>query len=360
MSQPKTQPSKLAIRLFILLAVSLLAGCSWGPDLLTLFDSPTATPPPLQFMLSPRPVDRAQTDIQSYRARLVVEFDGVLKDRPVTGTLETLTEVTRIPPARRLVFTSTIPAPDGPAAVRTGELVQVDQRLYIRKPNQPVWTMVQTAPTGSPRLLETMLDLPPAEPFTPLPEKVPARPVVERVDGIETQHYTFTAAALNSPFLVFEDAGGSAWVAMHGNFLLRYVLSATVQMTAPPPQAHFFDRGRLNVQYSVDDVNRDFAIVPPTLDTVLAGNPLADLPRPPEATITAVYPALLELTAAVRPISATLFYREALTQQGWEETEAEIFAKKARLIYTGPAGELSVLITPADTEETARVVMTLQ
>jgi hypothetical protein len=147
------------------------------------------------------------------------------------------------------------------------------------------------------------------------------------------------------------------WVATPGDFLLQYVISASLKSRTPLPDPHFFDEGQLTLRYALTDIDTDLTITPPDTDTILTRNQLAQLPRLPDAQIITIFPTLLEYTSVISPISATLFYRDQLTALEWTENSADIFNEKSRLSYAKEGQTVIILITPGDTPEQVKVVL---
>ena len=60
------------------------------------------------------------------------------------------------------------------------------------------------------------------------------------------------------------------------------------------------------------------------------------------------------------PVSATLFYQEQLSGQGWTEEAVTVFNEKANLVFSKEAQHLTVIINPDQTPEKIKVVVNLQ
>ena len=142
------------------------------------------------------------------------------------------------------------------------------------------------------------------------------------------------------------------------NYLMQYIISAMVKMATPIPNAHILDEGRLNLSYTLTDINTDFEIaLPDNVETTITS--LAQFPRPEGAQVTAIFPTLLEYTSVISPISATLFYQTGLPPNGWTEESAEIFEEKSRLVYTKENETLTILIAPAENRNQIKVLLNL-
>ena len=109
------------------------------------------------------------------------------------------------------------------------------------------------------------MGLPEMDSFVILPPTVTTPPVTETLYGLPAQRYSFTAADINSSNLIYEPARGELWIAESDNYLVQYVISATVKMATPIPNAHILDEGRLNLSYTLTDINTDFEIALPEM-----------------------------------------------------------------------------------------------
>jgi hypothetical protein len=192
-----------------------------------------------------------------------------------------------------------------------------------------------------------------------LPATVSTPPTFETFNDVEIQHYRFTQADLSDPALIFEQAGGEAWVTIAGRYVVQYVISATVRTIAPIPNTALFDKGTFSLKYTMMDMNTSLDISPPPLDETISAS-LAALPRLPDAEIITVFPTLIEYTSAISPVSATLFYQDVLSDQGWTEGVATVFNEKANLTFSKDRQALTIIINPDQTPEKFKVVMDLR
>jgi hypothetical protein len=341
------------------LTVTVLA-CALNPNQLfqadtTLSASPVATPISAQpITLGLVSASDGLADLQSYRANLIVDFKGTRGGQPAQGRLESLTEVTHQPPALHHYLQVEATLPHTALIPGASEFYRMADKVYVKKGDEGRWLTFINGDVSPDALgffqLEDLMVLPPSV-------SRPSQP--ELLDGLKVQHYSFTASDLAAPNLVFEQAQGDLWLAMPDNFLAQYVLSATLRVVIPDPKSHLFDQGHLRLRYTVSDINAHFDILPP--QSVLAqSDPLSTLPRLPDAHIISVFPTFIEYTSAISPVSATLFYREALTIQGWTEDNLTVFNEKARLSYSKPGQALTILINPAGEGDEIKVLLDLR
>jgi len=330
--------------LTILLLSLTLTGCANVSgslsDMLGL--EPTITPTPVRYPLDARLVSAAASDnITSYRVNLIAEFDGLKQQEIVTGSLESLIEIDR-DDATRHYYTKI----NGPPPLVGGitEVFQTDSRIFLKEPDKATWQMwsvadqAETPPANFPRWENLLL----------LPESVLTPPQPQTLNEQSVEHYTFTAADLDRPDIVVQKTQGDVWLSVPDKIVRQYAISTTLKYITPPAKAYLFDQGQLQLRYTVSEVNQPLTITPPDVEAIFAGTPFAALPRLPDATINAIFPGLIEYSSAQSPISATIFYRDELLTQDWEETNADIFNEKANMSFSKADDRLSVVIIPRE------------
>lgn len=333
----------------ILSALAALA-CGLNPTWLT-GESPPVTPTP--FVLEAGLVRRGLSQLQSYRANLIVEFEGTRNQQPVQGRIESLVETTRQPQALHQYLNVQTSLTGTEIITGVSEFYRVGDEVLVKKGDQGEWFRFTDAAASPEQLgfvaLERLITLPPQLRSAPQPEILAGQPV---------QRYSFNAADLSDPNLSFETAQGDVWLAQAGQYLAQYVLSATLRVIIPDPAAHLFDQGRLNLRYTISDVNQAFEIQPPD-DVITPDNPLSQLPRLPDAAILSIFPTFIEYTSATTPLSTTLFYQAELPKLGWTEeiSHSEVFKEKARLNFSKAGQSLTILITPAEEDKRTKILL---
>jgi hypothetical protein len=311
--------------------------------------SPSPTPTPQIFNITPTSVISGLEQLDSYRANLIVDTAGVLDGKPAAGHFESLTEVNRPQSIQRTYLYIDNP-PDAPAI---SDFYRIQNQIYIVQGEETKQFTIEAGQPYSPAAAG-LLEL---ETLIILPQRVSTQPQITTIDEHNALRYTFDQSHLNSSNLLFRQAQGEVWVAVPGNYVLQYVISATVK-TIAPPTTHIIDEGSLTIRYRLADINAAIAIIPPTTD--IGATPFANFPPPPEAEIIAIYPTLIEYSSAISPISATLFYQSGLPPQGWIEEQMELFEEKARLVYSKDKHRLTILITPADIPPKIKIALNME
>lgn len=344
-------------RLLLILAVALPACAT---NLNPLFqantipaESPVTTLTPAPISLELKSATAGLADLESYRANLMVEFDGTRNGQPAQGRLEALTEVTRQPAALHQYLKVNTPLTGTEIISGVSEFYRVADQIYVKRGPAGAWFTFTDSTVSAADLgffaLDRLIILP----------AVVSSPRPELLESQKVQHFSFTEQDLSAPNLIFEQAEGDLWLAQPGGYLAQYVISATVRVVIPDPKVHLFDQGQLNLRYTVSDPNADLTITPPGKAQVERGA-LSRLPRLPDAKIVSVFPTFIEYTSAITPIGAALFYRDQLISKGWTENQADIFNEKARLTYAKDDASLTVLITSGDEQDKIKVLLDLK
>jgi hypothetical protein len=349
---------------WLILTIATLALLACGLDSASVrelsslwFGAPTATPTPVRYALNLASAQAGLAELSSYRASLQVEFDGSRNGQPAAGRIESVTGLAQSPPTIHRFLKTEVITPTAQLANGVSEYFETESRRYLKKAGEDTWLVLTRGQEVAGSLAVTDLGWPELEQLIVIPPTVITPPQLETLDGLGAVHYRFNENDLPDANIIFEQAQGEAWLATHGQLLLRYTLSATITIPTPLPNAHLLDRGRLRLEYALTGVNGELTVTPPELETILAQNQLDRLPRLPEAQISSIFPTMLEYTSVISPISATLFYRDQLAAQEWTENSADIFNEKSRLSYTKNEEALTILITPGETSDRVNVVL---
>jgi hypothetical protein len=364
-SDSPNQLSPYARLMTLALVVSTTVACGFGPNSLGTFvpflePAPEPTPISAQYEVKPKSVSDGLGELDSYKANVIVEFEGERTGQPIAGRMESLTQVVKQPPALHRYLKTELITPTTTLTSGIAELYELDERIYVRNGRAGNWLAVGNAQSLASQLATDEVGLFELDQLIILPLTVSTPPQSETLNELSVQHYSFTERDLPRSNLIFDKAQGELWIASHGNFLMHYVISATLRTATPIPQAHLLDQGQLTLHYSLTDINTDLTINPPSISTMLRDNQLDHLPRLPDAEISSIFPTLIEYTSVISPISATLYYRDELTAQAWTENNAEIFNEKTRLIYSKEDQRLDVIITPTKDPNKVKVVLNLK
>jgi len=118
-------------------------------------------------------------------------------------------------------------------------------------------------------LVKTMLPVPIDDMYRPEERiELPATAVLqsgeEVVNGVVTQRYTFGPTDLADPDTRYEAVEGTIWVAVDGNYVVKYESTITGEFdNLSAGGMDLMDQGTIVMSYEVSDVNDDFSIQPP-------------------------------------------------------------------------------------------------
>ncbi|MCB9077128.1 MAG: hypothetical protein H6631_06025 [Anaerolineaceae bacterium] len=333
--------------LILILSVLVWASaCNFGPAGVV-----STTPTAEWYRVGVASVGRGLETLDSYRAVYTATFTGTHGGQETSGVIKTEAAVDQR--AGAVHRTMTIEA-DPPAGSRPGlsEFYRLDDKIYLVNGPEVIW--FETQP-GMAIAAEDVgfFDL---SQLVVLPEQVAGPPETVMLNGRPARKVTFTAPDLTHPNLIFQQATGAVWLTEEENIVQQYELSASLRVVTPLPHAHILDEGQLQLTYALTGINAPLRLTPPQ-----GGRPnrLVNLPRPADAEISAVYPALLEYTSAITPVSATLFYQNQLAQLGWTQVLTTVFEEKAHLAFNKGSQTATILINP-DRNQKVKVVLSLE
>ena len=230
------------------------------------------------------------------------------------------------------------------------EFYGFEDRVYVKRGDESLWF----EPTSEQQVSSEQLGFLDLNKLIILPGTVSTAPYAEVLDGQNVHRYSFTQEDLANPSFSFRQATGNVWVSPDTNNVVQYTISATLTSLPPLPNAHLMDDGQLNLRYTLSNINADVNIAPPNQTE---NNTLASLPLLPDAQLNAVFPALIEYTSAISPVSATLYYQEQLVDAGWAEESTTFFNEKARLSFSKDDEKIMIIINPSETQEQIKVVV---
>ena len=230
-------------------------------------------------------------DLTSYRATLIVSFEGTSGGQAEQWSRTYTMIVTQDPPARQLTIDSS-DQPDGQTIQ-----AEVNGTFYEW---QEGGTCVASAIEAGPSLAEDW------EPAGFLDSVIGAEEAgAETANGISSEHYTFDESAFGASGIA--DALGELWVASEGGYLVRYTLTITAG-------ADYFGEGlegTLTWDYQLDGVG-----LPHVIELPEACPPgLLNVPLLPNAADVLQLPGVTSYTTTSTLEDALAFYQEQVGGQ---------------------------------------------
>ncbi len=198
----------------------------------------------------------------AYRLDFSSQFEGTRQGRPTSGDLSGFLEVARNPAAQHLRVEMRGDSFKTLAPLGVLEIIDVGGTFYVKSPQDGQWLgipafFVRTMLPGGMYSPEDSIDLPP----TAVP---PADAGAELVNGVLTRRFTFGLADLGGQAANYEEAEGAIWVAVEGNYVVKYEAMLTGQhrnLTAG--NITLLDEGTIAMKYELSEVNGNLVISPP-------------------------------------------------------------------------------------------------
>lgn len=312
---------------------------------------PVRTPAAVSYSLDLKPVGSGLDRFDSYQTETVLEFDGTRSGQPASGAITSRMAVDQQIGALETTLDIDGELPNVEATDGTSAFYRLGKKVYLEQSGEVIWF----EPMPGTNITPTDVGFFDLSRLVVLPRTASSPSQTALFDGEPVTKIAFTEQDLSDPNMVFERAAGTVWVARPENIVRRYTLSATLRYVTPVPYAHVLDEGTIRLAYELTDLNSELEIRPPEGSR---HSPLADLPRPTDAEIVAVYPTLLEYTSAISPVSATLFYRDELPPLEWTPVLTTVFEEKARLAFAKDEETATILINPYQ-DDKVKVVLSL-
>jgi len=157
------------------------------------------------------------------------------------------------------------------------------------------------------------------------------------VNGIRCRHYKFNETAL--VWRGFSKAEGEVWMAVEGEYVVKYTLQAEGKDPASGKEGH------LDWVYEIRDVNEPISIEPPAG----CGAAESEYPIMPDATDMTTMQNMVTYTSASSLDDVLAFYKEQMPANGWSETGDSFTSEgTAMQSYTKEGVTVSLTLTEQD------------
>ncbi len=158
------------------------------------------------------------------------------------------------------------------------------------------------------------------------------------VNGVDAQHYTFDQRALGEPGIT--QAVGELWVASSGDYLVKYLLTATAKTEYLGEGLE----GKLTVDYELTDTNKPVTFALP------ADCPpgMVNAPLLPAATNVQKLPGVMTFDISASVADASAFYQQQLPGLGWKALAEPIITDSAAVLQYGQGDQTMTLLIRAD------------
>lgn len=306
------------------------------------------------------------SQLSAYRVSFVMGFDGESGGQPAKGRIEMALEQSKDPPARHLAMSM-----EGTTVEQAGGTNAMD--VYIMGDT----VYMKNAAMGDSWVSFSGSDADAFEQgfFAPdkqleLPDTVTCASQPETVNGISATHCSFTGKDVLGEEATYDSLQGDVWVAVDGNYIVKYTLKAEGYRPSKEDEKGLFDFGSVSFEYELKDVDSDFTITLPEEATQAGGVDTgggaggavetSDFPVLENAEeVTSMAGFLNYYTSSDIP-DVIDFYRQELPASGWQENadQAYIGDDNAMLSFTQEGQTMMLTIVKEDNR--INVIITTQ
>ncbi|MDY6875386.1 MAG: hypothetical protein SWK90_04165 [Chloroflexota bacterium] len=262
--------------------------------------------------------------LDSYRGYFKMTFDGTTGGEAEHATYEMNTEYVRDPFAQRIVMQVADTEEDF-------EIVYIGDKQYI------LFGEGQCMSTSAEE--SDAMDMEIFAPEDVIGGLENARRVWpdEQVNGILCSHYTFDETGV--AWAGFAHAEGEVWVAVDGDYVVRYILEADGKDPATE------DEGHIEWEYEISDVNVPITIEPPPGCEITE----SEFPIMSDATDMTTMGGMTMYTSASPLDDVLAFYQEQMEANGWSDTgDTFITSDTAMLSYTKDERVVTIALSTED------------
>jgi hypothetical protein len=285
--------------------------------------------------------------LKSYKSTFTVQFVG--KDeqgQPVDGSLVTQEEFTQEPRAQRVAITSSGFSQGQVEQSGTFEMITIGDTSYMVTQDEDGERSCVAMSSDEDTQPEQGL-------FSPdVMGGVSGAKYVgeETVNGLRAKHYTWKEGSLGA--LGFASAEGEVWVAVDGEYVVKYTAEATGKgMLFGTTE----EEGTVTIEYNLTEVNGSFQIEPPADCEA----PATDIPIMPDAQEKSAFGEMVTYTSASAFADVVAFYKTEMPNSGWqpsgEPAEMEGFAT---LEFTKDGRTAQVMVSYDEEEQVTDVIIT--
>jgi outer membrane lipoprotein-sorting protein len=263
--------------------------------------------------------------LDSYRMRFTMTFEGTDGDgETVQSTLEMEVEYVRDPFAMRVAISGS--DEDIGLAGETMEMVQIGDQQYTVFEGQCMVTPADESFTDM-GLFETedlLSDIESAHRVMP----------DETVNGVACRHYKFDEQST----VGFSSANGEIWVAVDGNYLVKYTLEADGKNPINDEEGH------VEWVYELRDINAPITIEPPAGCESVG----SEFPMMPDATNVMMMEGTVMYESASAFDDVLAFYQDEMVAAGWTSEDSFVGEGVASLTYTKDGRTATVMLSAGD------------
>lgn len=310
-------------------------------------EAATSAPAPAEQDLTLSTLTEGLANLKSYKSTFTIKFVG--KDQqgqPVNESWEMREEFTQEPKAQRIAVTSIGLSEEQAAQSGAFEMITIGDTSYmVMQDNDGKRSCISTSSDEATQPEQGL--------FSPatLGGVSGAKYVkTETANGIKAKHYVWKEGGLVG--LGFTSAKGDVWVAVDGNYVVKYTAEATGKGTLFGSTA---EEGTITVEYNLTEVNGSFQIEPPAECEA----PATDIPIMADAKDKSTFGEMVSYMSASAFADVVEFYKTEMPNNGWqpsgEPTEMEGLAT---LDFTKDNRKAQVMISYDTDKQITSVLIT--
>jgi hypothetical protein len=306
------------------------------------------------------------SQLSAYRVSFVMGFDGESGGQPAKGRIEMTLEQSKDPPARHLAMSMEGTTVEQVGGTNALDVYMMGDTVYMKNAAMgDSWVSFSGSDADA---FKQGFFAPDKQ--LELPGTVTCASQPETVNGISATHCSFTEKDVLGEEATYDSLQGDVWVAVDGNYIVKYTLKAEGYRPVKEDEKGLFDFGSVSFEYELKDVDGDFTITLPEEATQAGGTDVgggaggavgtSDFPVLENAEeVTSMAGFLNYYTSSDIP-DVIDFYRQELPANGWQENadQAYIGDENAMLSFTQEGKTMMLTIVKEDNR--INVIITTQ
>jgi hypothetical protein len=301
--------------------------------------------------------------LSSYRVNFIMAFDGESGGQPSKGRIEMTLEETQDPPARHLMMTmegDTVAEVGGANAM---DIYMMGDTVYMK--NAAMGDGWISFSGGEAESFEQGFFAPDEQ--LEMPDTANCSGT-ETVNGVEAKHCSFTEQDITAEDTVIESLQGDVWVAVDGNYIVKYTMTATGYGSGTDEEG-LFGFGDVSFEYNLSEANGNFTItLPPEAENAggiglggLGGGSEADpgdIPVLDNAEELMSVGGLVSYYTATDVPAVVDYYRQQLPPLGWIENEDQSYSDETTALLNFEKGGQAMMVTVTVEDGRTNVIVT--
>jgi len=301
--------------------------------------------------------------LSSYRVNFIMAFDGESGGQPSKGRIEMTLEETQEPPARHLVMTMEGDTVEEVGGTNAMDIYMMGDTLYMK--NEAMGDSWISFSGGEAESFEQGFFAPDEQ--LEMPDTANCSGT-ETVNGVEAKHCRFTEKDITDDTVAMESLQGDVWVAVDGNYIVKYTMTATGYGSGTDEEGQF-GYGNVSFEYNLSDANGDFTItLPPEAENAggvdlggLGGGSDAapgDIPVLDDAEELMSMSGLVTYYTAAAVSDVVDYYRQQLPPLGWAENTDQGYSDESTALLSFEKDGQSMMVTVSIEDGRTNVIVT--